>query len=221
MKNRKLLAALGVCAVLVAGATAVVAVSSKKEVKAAEVTTETKEAGKDTKGLTDYFRRIKMEECDIKLEADTFNWSGQVITPTVTVSYNGETLVINRDYTLKYSDNINSGVATVKVSGKGDYRGSKKLKFTIKGTDIATACEFELKDDKVVMTYNGAVVNASEYEEDWYYIDTFIKDNGVEAIYVRTTFYTITGKGRFEGTYELRSEKTYTVNNSTGEVVFK
>ena len=71
------------------------------------------------------------------------------------------------------------------------------------------------------MTYNGAVVNASEYEEDWYYIDTFIKDNGVEATYVRTTFYTITGKGRFEGTYELRTEKTYTVNNSTGEITFK
>ena len=216
MKNRKLLAVLGICTVMVAGVTTVVAVANKKEVKAEEVTNE-----QETKGLTDYFRKVKMSECEITLEADTFNWSGQVITPTVNVSYNGETLMINKDYTLKFKDNIDSGVATVKVKGKGNYRGSEKLEFTIKGTDIATACTFELIDDKVVMKYQDVVIDESEYEEDWYYIDTFIRDDQKEATYVRTTFYTIEGKGRFEGTYELRSEKTYTVNGETGEITFR
>ena len=215
MKNRKLLAILGVCAVVVVGTTVTVATLNKSEVKAEEVSAE------EEKGLTDYFRKIKMDECDITLEADTFNWSGQVITPSVNVSYNGETLMINKDYTLKFSDNIDSGIATVKVKGKGNYRGSKKLEFRIKGIDIATACTFELNDDKVVMTYEGTVVDEAEYEEDWYYIDTFISDNQTEATYVRTFFYTINGKGRFEGTYEFRTEKTYVLNGETGEITFK
>ncbi|MBE5934312.1 MAG: hypothetical protein E7262_00790 [Lachnospiraceae bacterium] len=230
--NRKLCTVLSLCAALAVGTTAVVLSSTKTEVKACE--NETKgvvltgdqvefedEQEESKRGLTDYFRRIKMKECTFNLEAEEFNWSGQVITPQVTVTYEGKTLQINKDYKIEYKDNIDAGEATIKLKGKGDYRGTAKIKFRIKGTDISTACNFELVDDKVVMTYQGEVVDASEYDEDWYYIDTFISDNAVEATYVRTTFYTITGKGRFEGTYELRSEKTYTVNNETGEVVFK
>ena len=228
--NRKLCAVLGMCAVLVVGATVVVAGEAKTEVKASEVKTEGVvltgdqiefEDEENTRGLTDYFRRIKMDECEFNLEAEEFAWSGQVITPQVTVTYEGKTLQINKDYKIDYKDNIDSGVATIKIKGKGDYRGTAKLKFRIKGTDISTACTFELVDDKVVMTYNGEVITEAEYDEDWYYIDTFISDNGNEATYVRTTFYTLKGKGRFEGTYELRSEKTYVVNGETGEITFK
>ena len=228
--NRKLCAVLGMCAVLVVGATATVAGAAKTEVKASEVKTEGVvltgdqiefEDEENSKGLTDYFRRIKMDECEFNLEAEEFAWSGQVITPQVTVTYEGKTLQINKDYKIDYKDNIDSGEATIKIKGKGDYRGTAKLKFRIKGTDISTACTFELVDDKVVMTYNGEVISESEYDEDWYYIDTFISDNGNEATYVRTTFYTLTGKGRFEGIYELRSEKTYVVNGETGEITFK
>ena len=200
--NRKLCAVLGMCAVLVVGATVVVAGVNKNEVKASEVKTdEVKMQGvvlkgsevefedeENKKGLTDYFRRIKMNECEFNLEAEEFNWSGQVITPQVTVTYEGKTLQINKDYTITYKNNIDSGEATIKLKGKGDYRGTAKLKFRIKGTDISTACTFELVDDKVVMSYNGEVISESEYEEDWYYIDTFISDNATEATYVRTTF---------------------------------
>ena len=228
--NRKLCAVLGMCAVLVVGATVTIVGLTKTEVKASEVKTEGVvltgeqiefEDEENSKGLTDYFRRIKMDECEFNLEAEEFAWSGQVITPQVTVIYEGKTLQINKDYKIDYKDNIDSGEATIKIKGKGDYRGTAKLKFRIKGIDISTACTFELVDDKVVMTYNGEVISESEYDEDWYYIDTFISDNGNEATYVRTTFYTLIGKGRFEGRYELRSEKTYVVNGETGEITFK
>ena len=229
--NRKLCAILGICAVVAVGSTAVVAGVTKTEVKASEVKAEGviltgdqvefEDEKNDTRGLTDYFRRIKMNECTFNLEAEEFNWSGQVITPQVIVTHEDKTLQINKDYTISYKNNIDSGVATVKIKGKGDYRGTANLKFRIRGIDIATACTYELVNDRVVMTYNGKTVDESEYDLEWYYIDTFISDNAKEATYVRTTFYTLIGKGRFEGTYEVRSEKTYTVNNETGEIVFK
>jgi hypothetical protein len=214
MKNKKLLALVGTCVVLAFGATFAVSVATKSEAKADEIVKEDKGT---TKGLTDYFRKIKMSECDIQIEGTEFQWSGQVITPKVTVTYGGETLIINKDYKLKYSDNTDAGPATVKVKGIGDYRGSKKLAFYIKGIDFATDCTYEYVNDRVVVYHNGEVVDEREYNVESYYYDTFMSDNGIETTYVRTTVYNLYGKGRYEGVYEFVTEKQYKVNNETGE----
>ena len=60
-----------------------------------------------------------------------------------------------------------------------------------------------------------------EYDIESYYFDTFVKDDGLFTTYVRTTTYTLYGKGRFEGEYELPTEKTYKINNETGEEIFE
>lgn len=206
---------LGLCSVLVIGATFAISYATKKDAKAAEVT----ESEESTRGITDYFRKVKMSECDIKLEADLFDWSGQVITPKVTVTYGDKTLTINKDYTLKYSDNIDAGEGTVKVKGIGDYRGSKKLTFRIKGIDFAKDCTYEFVNNRVVVYYNGEVVDEKDYDVDSYYYDTFVRDDGQYTTYIRTTTYVMYGKGRYEGEYELPTEKTIKVNNETGEEV--
>ena len=41
-------------------------------------------------------------------------------------------MVENTDYTLSYSNNINPGTASVKVTGKGNYTGTVTKNFTIK-----------------------------------------------------------------------------------------
>ena len=43
----------------------------------------------------------------------------------------GKTLVLDTDYSVVYSDNINVGTAKVTVTGKGNYTGSKTVSFTI------------------------------------------------------------------------------------------
>lgn len=211
MKNKKVLALVGTCIVLALGATVAVTAATKSEAKAQEITNEQK------KGLTDYFRRVKMSECDIQLEVTEMPWSGQVMTPSVVVTYEGKTLTINKDYTLKYSDNIDAGPATVKVKGIGDYRGSKKLSFYIKGIDFGTECTYEYVDGRVVVYHNGEVVDERDYNVDSYYYDTFVSDNGIETTYIRTTVYTLYGKGKYEGFYNFTTESQVKVNNETGE----
>ena len=56
----------------------------------------------------------------------------------MTVTYGGKALVRGTDYTVAYSKNTNAGTATVTVTGKGKYTGSKVTSFTIGKADPAS-----------------------------------------------------------------------------------
>ena len=58
-------------------------------------------------------------------------YSGQAITPAVTLKYNSVTLVKGTDYTISYSNNKNAGTATAIITGKGNYSGTIKTQFKI------------------------------------------------------------------------------------------
>ena len=52
--------------------------------------------------------------------------------PTVTSTTTGKVLTKDTDYTLSYANNINPGIATITVTGKGYYTGTKTVTFKIK-----------------------------------------------------------------------------------------
>lgn len=58
-------------------------------------------------------------------------YTGKDIRPGVTVTYGGQRLSQNVDYTVEYSDNYWIGKATVKISGMGNYVGEKVKTFKI------------------------------------------------------------------------------------------
>lgn len=58
-------------------------------------------------------------------------YTGKELTPSVTVKYDSTTLKNGTDYTITYSNNINPGTATVTITGKGYYTGTRKINFTI------------------------------------------------------------------------------------------
>ena len=58
-------------------------------------------------------------------------YTGRIIKPSVTVKYGSKTLRQNTDYTLSYGKNKNTGKATVKVTGKGNYTGTVTKSFYI------------------------------------------------------------------------------------------
>ncbi|PWM41423.1 MAG: hypothetical protein DBX51_03230 [Clostridiales bacterium] len=58
-------------------------------------------------------------------------YTNSPIIPEVSVTWNGTQLTKDTDYTVDYTDNTNAGKATVTVSGKGNYTGTKTEKFTI------------------------------------------------------------------------------------------
>jgi hypothetical protein len=57
--------------------------------------------------------------------------TGSDIRPTPTVWFGGKELVLGTDYTLSYANNVNVGTATITVTGKGNYSGSKTISFAI------------------------------------------------------------------------------------------
>ena len=79
------------------------------------------------------------DDCISAIEPVTYN--GEAQTPNVVVNVGGTTLVKGQDYNVDYSNNLNAGTATVKVTGTGNYDGEAYKTFTINKAD----CEVEVK----------------------------------------------------------------------------
>lgn len=58
-------------------------------------------------------------------------FTGKAITPVPVVTLGNKTLVNQIDYTLSYTNNLKPGKATIKVTGIGNYTGSKTVDFYI------------------------------------------------------------------------------------------
>lgn len=77
------------------------------------------------------------------------NYTGEAITPKLSIKYNGNTLNEGdvdgdkKDYTVAYSDNINAGEATATISFHGNYTGSIQKKFTIGESNETLTINFD------------------------------------------------------------------------------
>ncbi|MBR0140292.1 MAG: S-layer homology domain-containing protein [Firmicutes bacterium] len=97
-----------------------------------------------------------------QIEAVTYN--GESHKPEPAVTYNGNTLVKDTDYTLSWAENINVGEGVVTVTGKGNFTGSNDAFFTIRQAE-ATAEDISWEPGTVYegmsfgdLTFSGTVV---------------------------------------------------------------
>lgn len=88
----------------------------------------------------------------VTLHQLTFLYEGAAITPDPVVTYDGETLVKGKDYTVSYAHNNAVGTATVTVTGLAPYcEGSASTTFTI----VDPASLKDLSDvEKTKVTFN-------------------------------------------------------------------
>ena len=63
-------------------------------------------------------------------------YTGEALTPAITVKDGETTLTLNTDYTVAYANNTAAGTATVTVTGTGNYSGEATATFTIAKADI-------------------------------------------------------------------------------------
>lgn len=61
----------------------------------------------------------------------SYGYSGKAYTPKMTVKVNGLVLTEDKDYTVRFSNNKNPGIATITLTGKGDYTGTRTKTFEI------------------------------------------------------------------------------------------
>lgn len=98
----------------------------------------------------------KTKGFNIKFENDQiqYTYTGSAITPEITVTYNGEKLVKDIDYTVKYSNNIKAASRALKtdakklpkitVTGKGRFSGNDYANFEI--------LQKSLEDDNITVS---------------------------------------------------------------------
>jgi len=73
--------------------------------------------------------RISLSKCKITLKPQVY--TGKALKPAVKVVLDKKTLKSGTDYTVSYKNNKAIGTATVTVTGKGSYTGTKKASFKI------------------------------------------------------------------------------------------
>ena len=103
-----------------------------------------------------------ISDADVKA-IDAQEYTGKAVEPEVTLTFGGKTLEKDKDYTVSYSNNTEAGTAKAAVSGKGNFRGSRDVEFTIeksaktqieelqKALDEANAQISSLKNEKAVL----------------------------------------------------------------------
>ena len=138
---------------------------------------------------------------------DSQTYTGSSIEPSVTVTLNGKTLKLNKDYKVSYSNNIAVGTATITINGIGNYTGSKKINFNIvpKKLDISSATVNSISSK----TYTGALIKPSvtvKLNNKTLKLNTDYKVSYSNNKNIGTAKILIKGIGEYEG------EKTVTFN---------
>ena len=73
---------------------------------------------------------IRISDLDIN-PIKNQNYTGKALKPSVTVKDGDKKLIKGTDYTLSYKNNTKPGKATVTITGKGNYTGTKTVTFNI------------------------------------------------------------------------------------------
>ena len=125
-------------------------------------------------------------------------YTGSQLTQNIVVKYGNTILKENKDYRLSYKNNISVGIATMTITGIGDYTGSKDYRFKINKSNVSNVEVSNITNK----TYTGKAFTPNPY----------IKLNGVTLtknvdykltysnnINAGTATMTITGIGNYTG----------------------
>ena len=147
-----------------------------------------------------YDGTTSINDCDISLANDSYEYEGQKVEPEVTVKdkFTGKILEKDTDYIIQYYYNNAVGTANAYVRGINKYTGSSTLSYEIKQGDAQLSVDIEKKNIQVD-EYAQIIVNsrAKKYE--------YISDN---------TSVAIISYGRVKGVAEGTANITVSVADS-------
>ncbi len=183
-------------------------------------------------GITAYAETSNdISNAKVELSASSYIYSGEKKTPAVTVTvtalddFQQETSFVLKkdvDYSVKYTNNVNVGTATVTVTGKGNYIGSVKKTYKI------TPLSFKSKSIKVKTTKKATPGSAPTFSVT-YKSKKLVKNKDYTISYknydktgVERATVTIKGKGNFSSArtfkahvYPKKVTSVYSNNRTT------
>lgn len=156
------------------------------------------------------------KKVSVSLEKSSFVYNGQSITPVVYVAYNHNYLIQNTDFTATYSNNNAPGVATVKITGIGNYSGSISKTYIILPEKIASVSIKKDSATSAVISWSAAS-KVSGYE--------ILKFDSAKNAYVhltnvsnsQTSYKVSSLKNSTAYYYQIRAYKTVNDKNYYGE----
>ena len=157
---------------------------------------------KDTVKHEFIIQSTDIQSFTVNLDPDTFVFTGGSKVPVITVTDgSNKTLVPDKDYTVEITDNRNAGLATVTITGIGNYAGIVVKNFTIEPADLKK-CTVQLSYTTTTFSGSlktpGVVVKTEKgttLKKDVNYKVTY--ENNKEA---GTASAIITGMGNYSGT---------------------
>lgn len=137
-------------------------------------------------------------------------YTGSEVKPAVAVKNGTTTLTEGTDYTVSYADNTNVGEATATVTGKGDFAGTKEVKFNITAKSFTNTSKPEITIPAQIVgttTVAGIVIkwNSMTLAEGTDYEVA----QPVAALTAGSQTTTVTFKGNYSGSCEA----SYDVNS--------
>jgi hypothetical protein len=76
-------------------------------------------------------KKVSVKKVSLSGVKKEYSWTGEKITPTVTLKWKGKKLVKNKDYTITFRNNQQKGKATILIKGKGNFNKTRKITFKI------------------------------------------------------------------------------------------
>ena len=146
-------------------------------------------------------------------------YTGKAIEPALEVTMKKVPLMKNTDYTVTYDNNIQTGTATVILTGIGRYAGTKKVTFKINGTSIKGAVVSGITD----RVYNGTAqeqkitvaLNNKKLTEETDYKVVYSKN-----VNAGNATVTINGINAYSGTVKKTFKITaYDLEENTGRAI--
>ena len=154
---------------------------------------------------------VEIQGTDVWMDGTDFPYTGKPITPEITVTVEGKTLVQDTDYTVTYENNVEPGTAKAVVQGMDGYTGTVEMPFTIQKAQEPEQPPVELTKEDVSLEnsrfpYTGKPItpavtvtaDGKTLEEGSDYTLTY-RDNEKPG----TATVTVEGKGGYTGKVTL------------------
>ena len=131
-------------------------------------------------------KKVSVAKASAKIATQTY--TGKAIKPACKVTLSGKTLREGIDYTVAYSNNVNTGKAKVVIQGKAGYSGTKTVYFQIVPKKVTMKSVKSAAKASVSVSYAKASGNVSGYEIT-YAENSKFKD--AKTVRTKNTSYTL------------------------------
>ena len=144
-------------------------------------------------------------------------YTGSALIASISLKYKDKS-VSSTNYTYEYIGNVNTGKATIKITGKGNFTGTKNIYFNILPRDVKDVKQTKATNSSVTLTWAKSAGGVSGYKiysynastKRYKYIGSTSKNTytvsklsaGSDYSYVVSAYKTV-GSAKYEGKYSM------------------